>query len=168
MKEIIKDVWYANQLRVLSSSVLCAYDAKGFIQLEDRKMVFFGDSIEVAFNKNCKVYIGRQRFKWYTWALALAIIVPAYCVSCWGIAMMFGRMVAEAFLCVCVLCVVAGVGLGFSMKWVVVETAHEGGVIEKHYFFDGGVNGWRGIFLGSSRLYGKINDWMSRGTTGAG
>ena len=50
-----------------------------------------------------------------------------------------------------------GLFVGFSTRWVEIEHQSPTGDTERSYFADGFNLGWRGIFGGTKRLYGKLN-----------
>lgn len=160
MAEIVNDIWYANQERASSSLKFIAYDAKGVFDFGDHDIIFKGGGIEVVIGRNSTICMGHQRFKWLSWLIVIAFSLLIYGPIYWIMSIISG-FIANAFLYLYIICIFNGIGINFFMKWVVVENVNQDGITIKHYFFDGGRSGWRGIFGGSSKLYRKIIDWKS-------
>jgi len=76
---ILKDIWYASENRAMSSFKLIAYDEKGRIELNDNdNIIFIGSDRKIIIENISSISMGYQRFKWMTWCILLAFVLPVY------------------------------------------------------------------------------------------
>ena len=159
---ILKDIWYASENRAMSSFKLMAYDEKGRIELNGNdNIVFIGSDRKIIIENISTISMGYQRFKWMTWCILLAFVLPTYYI----IFILISKIsvyISEIFMYLVLLCILFGLSFFLMMKWVIVEAIDSDGKLTKHFFYDGGKNGWRGIFGGTNKLYKHLSNSLKR------
>jgi len=158
---ILKNIWYASENRAMSSFKLIAYDEKGRIELNNNdNIIFIGSNSKIIIENISSISMGYQRFKWMTWCITLAFFLPVYYIMFIYISKI-SVYLSEIFMYLFLLCILFGISFFLMMKWVIVESIDSDGKITKYYFYDGGKNGWRGVFGGTNKLYKHLSNSLN-------
>lgn len=144
----------------MSSFKLIAYDEKGRIELNNNNIIFIGSDRKIIIENISSISMGYQRFKWITWGISLAFVLPVYYIMYIYISQI-SVYISEIFIYLVLLCILFGISGFFMMKQVIVEAIDSDGKLTKYLFYDGGKNGWQGVFGGTNKLYKYLSNSLN-------
>lgn len=146
MKNLGKEIWYADAERSDSPKKILVYSDQGKLNTDGRKLQFEGEKEEIQIDNIERVYLANQQLNWIPYLILF--VGSMFWASVIGyVTIMFWGLVILLPLCIAL--------FWFGFKWVVVEFNNDGKT-DRAYFSDGRRHGFKGLLGGNRKLFREV------------
>lgn len=146
MKNLGKEIWYADAERSDSPKKILVYSDQGKLNTNGKQLVFEGENGHLQIDRIERIYMANQQLNWVPYLLTIVgfmFLGSIFEMFEW----MFWSMLGVFPICIAL--------FWFAFKWVVVEYSSDGKP-DRAYFSDGRQSGFTGLLGGNRTLYREM------------